>query len=46
MATVGAGPSRPLKLNDLEKSLLAEVGSQTDELHVHDLPWDALDRKA
>lgn len=42
LCTVGAGLSGPLRLNDVEKALLAAVGGPGDELDIKDFGWNLL----
>jgi len=42
LCTVGAGLFGPLRLNDVEKGLLAAVGGPGDGLDIKDFNWDLL----
>lgn len=42
LCTVGAGLFGPLRLNDVEKGLLAAVGGPGHELDIKNFDWDLL----
>jgi hypothetical protein len=44
IATIGAGGSRPLMLDESEELLLRAVGEKREDFKIHDCPWTILDR--
>ena len=43
IATIGAPLSAPVRLNQVEKSLLEAIGEEREDLEIYDFPWTILD---